>query len=80
VREPVFEQDTSHLPDLVLFGGPTLGLQPNKLSHVGALERVMASLYAHREAEALQQIAELVESNVGVGVSTQHFRQQFRRA
>jgi hypothetical protein len=71
IGQPVLQDYGTHLPDLVAFCVAAVPLEVNSLLNAGFPEQVMAASNAHVESETTQQIAQLIESDVGVGGSTQ---------
>ena len=65
-----------YLPDLIHFGVGTVSLQVRHMCGTGISEPVMATANSLDETKSLQQSAQVVKSNVGVGAAGENAGEQ----
>jgi hypothetical protein len=73
----VFQDDVADLFDLVGFGFALFGLEVEDFLDVSLAEDVVTATYAFGESEGVEQLAELVEGDVGVRVAQKDFEEEF---
>jgi hypothetical protein len=73
----VFQQDRSHLPDLIHLGFISISLQVDFLEDAFFSQDMMASPDSLLEAQILQETAQFIKPNIRIRRSAQNLSQKF---
>jgi hypothetical protein len=71
------ENDIANLPNLIRFGVVSILLEVHFFKGTGLSEYVVTASYSHFKPEMKQQIAQIVERDIGVASSLDDPRYQF---